>query len=102
MRMDAAASLSTLDMKLPSMQGKDKKEQLEEVATQFEAIFLNMALKEMRKSEEAFSSDLFSSHEEKTYREMLDQQLSLDLASKQGIGLKEALVSQLDPELRNK
>ena len=67
---------------------------LREVATQFEALFVQTLLKEMR---EASLGDpiLGSSNEHKTYTEMFDQQLAGELASHQGFGIADALVRQL-------
>ena len=67
---------------------------LREVATQFEALFVQTLLKEMR---EASLGDpiLGSSNEHKTYTEMFDQQLASELASHQGFGIADALVRQL-------
>ena len=67
-------------------------EALKAVATQFEAIFVNMMLKSMR---DATPQDgLFDNEQTKTFTSMLDQQLSQTMASK-GIGLAETLVRQL-------
>lgn len=66
---------------------------LRQVAGQFEALFMQMMLKSMR--EASFGDDLFGSNSGNFYRDMYDQQLSLLLAKKQGIGLGDMLVRQL-------
>jgi flagellar protein FlgJ len=66
---------------------------VEEVAQQFEALFIQMMLKSMRDAVE--DGGLFGSDQLDTYQQMADQQTALDMASKGGIGLAEALVSQL-------
>lgn len=67
---------------------------LREVASQFEALFVQTLLKEMR--EASLGDPLFgSSNEHKTYTEMFDQQLATELASHQGFGIADALVRQL-------
>ncbi len=67
---------------------------LREVASQFEALFVQTLLKEMR--EASLGDPIFgSSNEHKTYTEMFDQQLAGDLASRQGFGIADALVRQL-------
>lgn len=66
---------------------------LRKVAAQFEAIFLNMMMKSMR--ETGVGDDLFGSSQEELYRDMSDQQLSVDLASRGGIGLADVMVRQL-------
>ncbi|TKB47254.1 flagellar assembly peptidoglycan hydrolase FlgJ [Ferrimonas sediminicola] len=69
---------------------------LEEVALQFEGIFLGMMLKEMRSANAAFESDSpFNSQTTKFYREMQDQQLVSELAGKGTLGLAELMVAQL-------
>ena len=68
-------------------------EAVEEVAQQFEALFIQMMLKSMRDAVE--DGGLFGSDQLDTYEQMADQQLALDMASKGGIGLAEALVAQL-------
>jgi flagellar protein FlgJ len=76
------------------------KEALEEVAQQFEAIFLNIALKSMREANESFAKDSpFNSQESRIYRDMLDNQLSLNMTKGPGIGLAKTLVQQLSKYL---
>jgi len=65
---------------------------LRTVATQFEALFMQMMLKSMRDSVD--SGGLFDSNDTKLYTSMLDQQLSGALA-KRGIGLADVMVRQL-------
>lgn len=69
---------------------------LEKVAQQFESMFVSMMLKSMRKANEAFGEDnLLSSHEQKLYQGMFDQQIALDLGQQQGIGLAAVIKQQL-------
>jgi len=68
-------------------------EAAEDVAQQFEALFIQMMLKSMRDAIE--DGGLFESNQLDTYQQMADQQTALDMASKGGIGLAEALVAQL-------
>lgn len=67
---------------------------LREVAGQFEALFIEMMLKNMR---EASLGDtlLGDSNQREMYEGMLDQQLALEMASGRGIGLADMLVRQL-------
>ncbi len=65
------------------------------VATQFEALFLNMMLKSMRDAGGG-EGGLFDNEQSRMYTSMLDQQLSQSLASR-GIGLADVLVRQLSP-----
>lgn len=73
---------------------KDPDAALKEVAQQFESIFINMLLKNMRTSNEAIGSGLFSSAQTKQYQDMMDSQMSQSLSSNGGIGLSEALIRQ--------
>jgi flagellar protein FlgJ len=67
-------------------------EGMKQASKQFEVLFMQMVLKSMR---EATPSDgMFSSSQEKTYTSMLDQQLSQNLSGR-GLGLAEAMFSQL-------
>ena len=66
---------------------------VDEVAQQFEALFIQMMLKSMRDAVE--EGGLFDSHQLETYEQMADQQLALDMASDGGIGLAEAMIIQL-------
>ena len=70
---------------------------LREVAGQFEALFLQTMLKNMR---EASLGDplLGDSDQHEMYQGMLDQQLSAEMASGKGIGLADLLVRQLGGE----
>ena len=70
---------------------------LREVAGQFEALFLQTMLRNMR---EASLGDplLANSDQYEMYQDMMDQQLSVEMASGKGIGLAEMLVRQLGGE----
>ena len=70
-------------------------EALKGAATQFEAMFINMMMKSMR---DATPQDgMFDSQESKQFTQMLDQQMSQNMA-KRGIGLAEMLVRQLSAQ----
>ena len=66
---------------------------LEDVAAQFESIFLQQMLKSMRDATE--KSDLFDSSQMDTYQSMADQQLAVSLAESGGIGLARMMVEQM-------
>lgn len=75
---------------------EDRPEALRQIAIQFESIFLNMMLKEMRKGEDTlFADNMLRTDEMAFHRENLDNQLSLHLASEGGVGLADALYRQL-------
>lgn len=64
-----------------------------EAATQIEAMFLQMMLKSMRAATPG--DPIFGSDRMRFYRDMFDQQISLDMARKSSLGLGDALVRQL-------
>ena len=72
---------------------KNPKAALEDVAAQFESIFLQQMLKAMRDA--TVKSDLFDSSQMDTYQSMADQQLAVNLAEKGGIGLARMMVEQM-------
>ncbi len=84
------SSLSALKTKAQ----KDPDSALREVTQQFESIFINMLLKNMRSTNEAIGGGLFSSAQTKQYQEMMDSQMAQTLAKSGGIGLSEALIRQ--------
>lgn len=66
---------------------------IEEVAAQFESLFLQQMLKSMRDA--TVKSDLFDSNQIETYQSMADQQLALQLAEQGGVGLARMMVEQM-------
>ena len=66
---------------------------LEEVASQFEALFLQQMMKSMRDA--VPKGDLMNSDHMETFQSMADQQMSLSLSREGGIGLARMLVEQL-------
>ncbi|QRV25778.1 flagellar assembly peptidoglycan hydrolase FlgJ [Marinomonas foliarum] len=92
-KQDFFADFSTLtDLKTKAQ--KDPDGALKDVAQQFESIFINMLLKNMRSTNEAIGGSLFSSAQTKQYQEMMDSQMSQSMAKSGGIGLSDALIRQ--------
>lgn len=79
--------------KLKAQARKDSPQALEGVAKQFEAVFLQMALKSMRDA--STGDSLFDNDSSLFYREMYDKQLALHLSNNSKIGLAELIVKQL-------
>ncbi|KDE40443.1 MAG: flagellar assembly peptidoglycan hydrolase FlgJ [Nitrincola lacisaponensis] len=76
--------------------GSDEEAALREVAQQFEQIFLSMMLKSMRDANASFGEDNpFNSHNTRFFQDMYDQQLTLELSGKSGLGLADVMVRQL-------
>lgn len=63
------------------------------VAKQFESLFINTMLKEMRKT--VSRSELLGSDAVETYEQMFDQQIALGMANAGGIGLAPFIEAQL-------
>ena len=72
---------------------EDSDSALDEVARQFEAMFLQMMLKSARKA--SFGDDIFNSEQMKTYQGMFDSQIAMHLTKGKGIGLSDVLARQL-------
>lgn len=91
-----ANDIKGLDTLRRAAQSGDSKA-LDEAAKQFEAIFVQMMLKSMRKAQDVMvdKDSPFNSEQVKFYRGMHDQQLASDLASNGSIGLADIIVRQL-------
>jgi len=92
--MTAAITDFSQFVDLRRMAGQNDRAALEEVAGQFEALFIQTLLKNMR---DASLGDglLGKDQAHEMYEGMLDQQLSMEMASGKGIGIAEMLVRQL-------
>lgn len=94
--------LNAIRQKSKESDGDSKKAALQEAAQQFEAIFMKMLLKSMRKAQEVLESDSpFNSESTKFYRDMHDQQMAVELSSNGTLGLSELIVRQLGGEKGN-
>lgn len=90
---DFFADFSSLSQ-LKSQAQTDPNAALKQVAEQFESIFLNMLLKNMRSTNEAIGGSLFNSTQTKQYQEMMDSQLAQTLSKSGGVGLADALIRE--------
>ena len=72
---------------------------LEEVAKQFESLFINMVLKSMRDA--SFGDPMFDSNQSEFYQDMFDKQIAVDMAKDKGIGLADTLIQQMQKYLPN-
>ena len=68
-------------------------EAIEEVASQFEALFIQQMMKSMRDA--VPKSDLMHSDHLETYQAMADQQMAVSLSQEGGIGIARMLVEQM-------
>jgi flagellar protein FlgJ len=94
-----SASVYTDFQGLASLKGKAQKDSagsLDEVARQFESLFVQMMVKSMRQA--SLGEGALDSDQSLFYRDMYDQQLSLHLANSGGLGLTEVIKRQLGGE----
>ncbi len=80
-------------------QASDPQSALETVAKQFEAMFLQLVLRQMRSSSDVMADkdSPFSSKQQGVFRDMYDGQMSIEMAKKQSSGIADMLVKQLGP-----
>ena len=79
----------------------NKKAALTQAAGQFEAMFLQMVLKNMRAASDALADEesIVSSRQQRMYRDMYDGQLAMAMSGKGTLGLAESMVKQLENTL---
>ena len=82
---------------LKSSARKNAQTALPEVARQFEAVMISMMIKNLRKT--GMEDPIFKSQAMDSYRDMYDQQLSMELSKGRGIGLAESIVQQLQHQV---
>ena len=70
----------------------DRRASLEEVAQQFEAIFVNELMKTSRAAK--LSDDILSNSGTQPFLEMMDQEFSQTISKRNSLGIAEALVQQ--------
>jgi len=76
--------------------GTDRDAAMHSAAKQFESLFVSMMMKQMRQSNEVFGKDSYlSSDAIKFHQQMLDQQMSINLAEGRGMGLADVIYHQL-------
>ena len=72
----------------------DHRASLEEVAQQFEAIFVNELMKASRAAK--LSDDILSNSGTQPFLEMMDQEFSQTISKRNSLGIAEALVQQFE------
>jgi len=90
-----AADSRSLD-ELRQLANRDPAKAVKQVATQFEALFMQMVIKSMR--EASPKSGLLDSADQQMYTSMLDQQLAQKIAAG-GTGLADVIARQLSRNL---
>jgi|GEM_PF-277438 Rod binding domain-containing protein len=82
--------------KLKAQASKDQSAALQETAQQFEAMFVQLMLKEMRKS--IPKEGLFDSQAVQTFQDMADKQTAIDLAKRGEFGIAQLITQQLNQQ----
>jgi flagellar protein FlgJ len=75
---------------------QDQAGSLEQVARQFESLFIQMMVKQMRQA--SFGGGILDSDHTREYQDMYDKQLALHLSEHGGLGIGELLMRQLGSE----
>jgi murein DD-endopeptidase MepM/ murein hydrolase activator NlpD len=70
---------------------------LKKACAEFESLFINLVMKQMRKTV-AKSGLIDGGKGEQVFTEMMDEEISKQIALRQGIGLKDAMIEQLTGE----
>jgi len=68
------------------------------VAKQFEALFIQMMLKSMRDATP--QNGLFDSDQSRTYQDLFDKQISMDIAQHSNLGVADLVLSQAAPDAK--
>ena len=77
---------------------ENKSENLNAVAEQFEAIFVEQFLKAARQS--TLADGIFNNQETETYREMLDKEYAKQIANNTALGIASAIQQQFSKHLK--
>ncbi len=73
----------------------EEKEEIKEACTEFETYFLQLMMKEMRKTVNTDDSYIKESNAEKIYKEYLDDELMLQASKQGGVGLADSMYESL-------
>lgn len=96
----AQDNTSKLSGKLTSAYTDKDDAKLKETCQEFESLFINMMMKEMRKTVPE-SELLSSSFATDTYQEMFDEEISEAASKGNGIGIADAMYRQISAKLKN-
>ncbi|MFT7560566.1 MAG: flagellar protein FlgJ [Flavobacteriales bacterium] len=82
---------------------KDSDVAMKKIAQQFESMFIQMLMKNMRSANAVFEEgSMFNSKESEFYRDMQDNQTALTMAHGKGFGIADALYRQMSGKDANK
>jgi flagellar protein FlgJ len=80
-------------------ENKVSQEALQDVAEQFEALFVEEFLKAARQTE--FSEGLFENEESKNYRQMLDKEYAQNIAKRADLGIARSIQEQFGKHMKD-
>lgn len=83
--------------KLKNLAKQQDGKAVKQVAQQFEALFLQTILKNMRAGNKALGANLLGSHQLETYNQLHDHQLALSLSGS-GIGLADQIAKHIETQ----
>jgi flagellar protein FlgJ len=89
--------INRFTLELPTS-SENKNTELNAVAEQFEAIFIEQFLKAARQS--TLADGLFENQETGTYREMLDKEYAKQIANNTSLGIANAIQQQFSKHLK--
>ena len=92
-------SSNQITNKLENAYSEKDDAKLKEACEGFESLFLNMMLKEMRKT--VPESETSNSYAMGMYQELLDEEIAKTASKGKGIGIADAMYNQLSAQLRN-
>jgi flagellar protein FlgJ len=105
MKLDAMSQNLAFDPQFSQQirKNQSESESLQQVAEQFETLFLQMVLKNMRSASDALSGEdgMFSSSQQLMFRDMYDSQMAQSMASTSKTGLAEQIVHQFKGAVEN-
>lgn len=77
-----------------------EEEKLKQACVEFESYFINMMFKSMRNTIISSDGILKKSNAEKIFQEMLDEEMSKDVAKSGGIGLADMIYKELSSKVQ--
>ena len=105
LKIDAMSQNLAFDPQFSQQISKNQSESesLQQVAEQFETLFLQMVLKNMRSASDALTGDegMFSSNQQLMFRDMYDSQMAQSMANNSKTGLAEQIVQQFSDHPQN-
>ena len=100
-RVDEVKTEGTFQAALDSAMETEDKARLRKACVAFEGYFVQMMLKEMRKSVDSSNGLFPKGHTELIFEGMLDEEIAKSVAEGKGIGLADMMYQQLEKNIKN-